>query len=208
MFVDFKRFICMAFLVLISGGLSAQENSLLDKVYAKMSSSCMEIDYKYSVSVSGTKNIGDGNLYLQGHLWRMNGNGLEMFCDSSSVWVIDPVAKETVIEPVSSDISTFTNPAVIFAHLNDMFEVQSSVISDDGKSVVYILSPIAVDDVEYINVEINKADLQITSAVIAMNDGSIINIEVSSMVPTSICPISFFRPQMTFDSSWIVTDLR
>lgn len=198
----------MTLFVLISGGLSAQDNSLLDKVYSEMSSSCMEIDYKYSVSVSGTKNVGEGNLCLQGHLWRMTGNGLEMFCDSSSVWVIDPEAKEAVIEPIASDISSFTNPAVIFAHLNDMFEVQSSVISDDGKSIIYVLSPIAVDDVDYINVEISKSDLQITSAVVALNDGSIINIEVGSMVPTPICPISSFRPQMTFDSSWIVTDLR
>ena len=188
----------------------AQESDLLNKVTRSMASSCTELTYTYAVSLSGTDNVGDGNLALQGQKWSLVGNGLEMFCDSVSLWIIDPDAKEVVIEPVdhSSDFNAFTSPAVIFARLHELFQVKSVVPSDDGQTLIYVLKGNTVKDIDYINLEILKKDQVITSCTVALADGSLIKIKVSSMKLTPKRSIEDFRPHSDFDSSWIITDLR
>lgn len=188
----------------------AQESDLLNKVTRSMASSCTELTYTYAVSLSGTDNVGDGNLALQGQKWSLVGNGLEMFCDSVSLWIIDPDAKEVVIEPVdhSSDFNAFTSPAVIFARLHELFQVKSVVPSDDGQTLIYVLKGNTVKDIDYINLEILKKDQVITSCTVALADGSLIKIKVSSMKLTPLRDLSDFRPKTSFNSSWIVTDVR
>ena len=210
MFKNIKIFICMTLLTLMSGGSYAQDTSLLDKVYDKMSSSCIDMSYSYTVSVSGTKNHGDGVIALQDRMWKLKGNGLEMYCDASTLWVVDPSAKEVMIEPAASseEIDAFTNPAVIFSDLQKLFEVRSSVPSDDGRERIFILKPKSALEVEYVNVSISKDSAEIKGIEVALSDGSLIKIKVSSMEPTPLCPIAYFRPEMKFDSSWIVTDMR
>ena len=188
----------------------AQESDLLNKVTRSMASSCTELTYTYTVSLSGTDNVGDGNLALQGQKWSLVGNGLEMFCDSVSLWIIDPDAKEVVIEPVdhSSDFNAFTSPAVIFARLHELFQVKSVVPSNDGQTLIYVLKGNTVKDIDYINLEILKKDQVITSCTVALADGSLIKIKVSSMKLTPLRDLSDFRPKTSFNSSWIVTDVR
>ena len=96
---------------------SAQDQSLINRFYNGLSSSCLELSYKYVVRLSGTVNNGEGCLYSQGLMWRMTGNGVEMYCDSSSVWILDQAMKEVVIEPVAeADANEWlSNPAVIFS---------------------------------------------------------------------------------------------
>ena len=188
----------------------SQESDLLNKVTRSMASSCTELTYTYTVSLSGTDNVGDGNLALQGQKWSLVGNGLEMFCDSVSLWIIDPDAKEVVIEPVdhSSDFNAFTSPAVIFARLHELFQVKSVVPSNDGQTLIYVLKGNTVKDIDYINLEILKKDQVITSCTVALADGSLIKIKVSSMKLTPLRDLSDFRPKTSFNSSWIVTDVR
>ena len=186
----------------------AQDSELLTRLYGTMSESCTELEYTYTVELSGTKNTGNGSLALQGHMWALSGNGLDIYCDSASVWIIDAVSKEVVIEPVVTEINTFSNPAVIFAHLQDLFTVRSSVPSADGKAVTYILRPKSSGDVEYVNLEILSSATSIRSCEVALTDGSLIKIKVGSMKPTPLRTLSDFRPKTAFDSSWIVTDMR
>lgn len=208
MFRNYKNILCVALLTLLSGGLYAQDLSLLNKVYDQLASSCMEIEYSYSAKVSGSNSLGRGTLLLQGPMWVMEGNGLEMRCDSSTIWVMDKSAKEVVVEPVSSDVSSFANPAVVFSQMQELFVVKSSTTSSDAKSVNYLLHPKSLDDVEYLNLEVVKSTAEISRCVVSMKDGTVVKIKVSSIKPTPLRPVSDFRPQISFDSSWIVTDMR
>lgn len=194
----------------IPGLTYAQEVDLLKKITMSMASTCTELTYSYSVSLSGTENLGYGTLTLQGQKWNLVGNGLEMYCDSTSLWVIDPQAKEVVIESVdhSSDFNAFTSPAVIFARLHEFFQVKSVVPSRDGQALVYVLSSKTANDVEYINLEILKKDETIASCTVALTEGSLIKIKVSSMKLTPLRDLSYFRPKTAFNSSWIVSDVR
>ena len=195
---------------LLSSVLSAQDTSLLDRFYHGISGSCVEMTFAYSARVSGVNTGGSGHLTAQGMKWVMKGNGVEMYCDSAAVWIMDPSAKEVVIEPASAqgDMDMLANPAVIFMRLREMFALSDAVASEDGKAVIYILKPKSESDIDYFNLEILTSDASVRSGSLAMDDGSLIRIEVSDMKLTPERSPGFFRPGTGFDSSWIVTDLR
>ncbi len=203
------RLIALVF-ILFAQLLSAQNVSLLDKLSERLSDSCLEMEYSYTVRLSGINNSGKGNLQCQGYMWKMLGNGVEMYCDSASMWVVDPANKEVVIEPAIVDdaLQLQVNPAVLFVRMKELMNVRESRSLDQKGAVLYILSPKRESDIEYFNVEMAESDLSIKNAVIALKDGTLIKIEVSSMKLTPVCPVEKFRPQTIFDSSWIVTDLR
>lgn len=197
-------------MLLISGMTDAQNTSLLDRLYAKMSDSCLEMSYSYDTRVSGVHNQGSGLLRSQGLMWEMNGNGVTMYCDSKSVWIIDPTMKEAVIEPLQEEESSqwISNPAVMLSRMKDMFKVAESLESQDDKAVVFVLEPLNKGYIDYCNLEIFKSGNSIRRATIALSDGNLIKIEVSSMKLTPKVSDEEFLPRMEFDPSWIVTDLR
>ena len=197
-------------MLLISGMTDAQNTSLLDRLYAKMSDSCLEMSYSYDARVSGVHNQGSGLLRSQGLMWEMNGNGVTMYCDSKSVWIIDPTMKEVVIEPLQDEESSqwISNPAVMLSRMKDMFKVAESLESQDDKAVVFVLEPLNKGYIDYCNLEIFKSGNSIRRATIALSDGNLIKIEVSSMKLTPKVSDEEFLPRMEFDPSWIVTDLR
>lgn len=197
-------------MLLISGMTDAQNTSLLDRLYAKMSDSCLEMSYSYDARISGVHNQGSGLLRSQGLMWEMNGNGVTMYCDSKSVWIIDPTMKEVVIEPLQDEESSqwISNPAVVLSRMKDMFKVAESLESQDDKAVVFVLEPLNKGYIDYCNLEIFKSGNSIRRATIALSDGNLIKIEVSSMKLTPKVSDEEFLPRMEFDPSWIVTDLR
>lgn len=197
-------------MLLISGMTDAQNTSLLDRLYAKMSDSCLEMSYSYDARISGVHNQGSGLLRSQGLMWEMDGNGVTMYCDSKSVWIIDPTMKEAVIEPLQEEESSqwISNPAVMLSRMKDMFKVTESLESQDDKAVVFVLEPLNKGYIDYCNLEIFKSGNSIRRATIALSDGNLIKIEVSSMKLTPKVSDEEFLPRMEFDPSWIVTDLR
>lgn len=203
------KHIAMFFLLLIGAGRMSAQESLLDKVYERLSSSCAEITYKYTSEVSGTKLNGSGVLQLQGNLWHNDGNGLVIWCDGKTVWTADMLAEEVIIDSVTDDGNDdLTNPALMFVRMNELFNLKKTVEGKDGLTRVFILEPKSDVGIEYFNVEILKSDATIRSASFALEDGNEVKLTISSMSYLQKKPVSAFRPSQTFDSSWIVTDLR
>ena len=196
--------------ILLPARVSAQDISLLDRFNSAVAQSCLEVSYAYTARVSGVENKGSGDLVSQGTMWRLSGNGVQMYCDSASVWVVDPAMKEVVIEPAQqdADVSWFTNPAMIFSNLKANYRLTETLPSKDGRSVVYVLKPKSGNEVSYCNVELYSQSALLRNATVALANGTLIKIEVSSMKLTPKVSVEAFRPQMSFDSSWIVTDLR
>ena len=170
----------------------------------------MEISYSYSTRMSGVNYNGNGCLSSQGLMWKMSGNGVDMYCDAKSLWIVDSTMKEVVIEPAASEAESewLSNPAIIFSRIKDTFKVRDIINSADGKSLLYVLDPLKQGSISYCNLELNKSDASIKYAVVALTDGTYIKIEVSSMKLTPKVSIEAFRPRIDFDSSWILTDLR
>lgn len=199
-----------ALLLLFCGSTFAQDNGALDKLYENLSNSCTEMTYTYSARSSGVQLSGEGTLIAQGLFWKLKGNGVEMYCDSTSMWVVDIAHKEVVIEQAASDSDGgyTVNPAMLLVRMNEMFKVREVRDSGNGKTIIYLLEPVGKSDIEYMNVGVTASGSSITDAEIALDDGNMINIKVSSMKLTPVRSVECFRPEKVFDSNWIVTDLR
>lgn len=200
-------------LLLLTGAArtSAQEKDLLETLYGRMTTSCVVAAYNYTTEISGVRITGQQTLEIQNELWHMTGNGLEIWCDGQTVWTTDPVSKEVVIEAASiSADGELTNPALILVRLHEWFDVKEKRPSQNGKTVLYILSPKYGTDmnIEFFNLEIRKADGMVRSGSFAMEDGNTVNLEFASMDMIKEKPVSYYRPSHSFDASWIVTDLR
>lgn len=206
----FRKLLSIAVLLLVASVLSAQDAALLNKFNRDVSGSCVELSYAYSFRNSGVTVSGSGELTSQGLFWKLIGNGVEMYCDSSALWVVDPNLKEVVIEPAvtENDESYAVNPAILIVRMDKMFKLRDAVYTKDGKSVVYIMDPVEKGKFEYLNVELLKSDASIKGAVVALTDGNRIDIKVSSMKLIPLRTVEDFRPLKQFDASWIVTDLR
>ena len=205
-----KCHIAIVFLLLLGAGRSyAQDESLLNRLYEKFADSCVELEYTYTSKISGVNISGSGMLQIQGSMWHNEGNGIEIWCDGKTIWTADLAAEEVVIDSVSDASETeLTNPALMFVHMKDLFNLKQVVKSTDGKADIFILEPIHEMDIDFFNVEILKSDASIRSGSFALSDGNKFNVKVSSMKQIQNKPATSFKPSQTFDSSWIVTDLR
>lgn len=191
--------------------LRAQETCPLDRMCANLADSCVEMTCSWSARISGVDAVGSGDMKIQGDFWYLSGNGVEMWCDAVSVWILDMTLKEAVIESVVTDAEEgyLSNPALMFVRLDELFTVDVSRTTEDGAAMFYSMRPRTDDaEVEFLDVEILSSDASIRRGRVAMKSGDVINIEVSSMKLTPKVSVEAFRPQKIFDSSWIVTDLR
>ena len=205
----FLRHTALLFLLLFGAGSLHAQESLLTRLYDRLASSCVKIDYKYTTEISGTRLNGSGILLLQDNMWHNEGNGLEIWCDGKTVWTADMLSEEVIIDTVADDGNDdFTNPALMFVKMNDLFNLKMSVEGKDGLSRIFVLEPKSDMGIEFFNVEILKSDGSIRSSSFAMDDGNEIKLTVKSMSFSEKKPATVFRPSQTFDSSWIVTDLR
>ena len=188
----------------------AQSPALVDRLYAEMSKSCMDMTYTYVIRMSGIDNNGQGTVLSQDLMWKVCGNGVVMYCDSETVWIVDPAMKEVVLEPAPEveQQQWMSNPAVVFSRLDELFYIDKNLDSPDGKAEIYVMKPRTGSDIDYCNIELNKSDASIRRAAVALSDGTLIKIEVSSMKLTPKLSVEAFRPQTVFDSSWIINDLR
>ena len=187
----------------------AQTDGLLERLYSKFASSCVELDYDYVTRMSGVKVAGSGTLYVQGNMWYMTGNCIEIWCDGKTVWTVDPFAEEVIIESVSEEnTEELVNPALMFVRMQEHFNVSKTLDSADGKASIFVLEPKADIGMDFFNVEILKSSASIRGGLFAMSDGNEVKITVSSMKQVEKKSATFFKPSQTFNSSWIVTDLR
>lgn len=205
-------FILSAFLLLGGAGKAfAQNSGFLRKLVEKMSVSCTEVTYSYETEMSGVKIVGNHALEIQNDMWHVKGNGLEIWCDAQTLWTTDPVAKEVVIEnaafPGSGEL---TNPALLLLRIDDWFDIKQEKLVNDGRAVLYILSPKpeAGVNIEYLNLELLKSTGMISSGSFALEDGNAVSLTFLSMALKPKKPVSYYRPSQSFDASWILTDLR
>lgn len=205
----FLRHTALFFLLVLGAGRIYAQDSLLNRLYDNLASSCVRIDYKYTTEFSGARLNGSGILLLQDNMWHNEGNGLEIWCDGKTVWTADMLSEEVIIDTVADDGNDdFTNPALMFVKMNDLFNLKMSVEGKDGLSRIFVLEPNSDIGIEFFNVEILKSDASIRSSSFAMDDGNEVKLTVISMSFSEKKPVTAFRPSQTFNSSWIVTDLR
>lgn len=199
------KYMITGLLALLPAGIAAQNTALLQKLYDGFASHCIAMDCEYAVVTDGISSKGECKVEVQGICYRMQGSGLDIFCDGESVWVMDSMAKEAIVEPATGDsFSYMSNPALLFRDMDKVFTVVSSAPA--GSCVKYQLSACESCGIDKATLEIdNNAVLK--TAGFTMDDGSVMTIKVLSMTSQPLKAKDYFYP-FDISAEWIVTDLR
>ena len=121
------------------------QQSVLDALRQNTSGGCIQVDYEFSSSVSGVKATGEGTVSIQGNSYHMKGNGVEIYCDGTSTWLIDEPAQEVTIESADSkDAGYLANPVILLMNL----EKSATAYKVDGNSIELKLSNGTVLEIE------------------------------------------------------------
>ena len=207
--------ILASFLIFVSGMVHSQDTSLLDRLYEDFSRNLVTLDISYVLEMASTDITGEGKVEFQGNAYHLSGNGIEVYCDGKDVWLVDPSAKEVYIEPVSEGVDAYMqNPALLFTGLKENFDVsnvrEGGQVREPGvKDIEYNLIPKVSCGIEECTIQLKK-DGTLYYGTFVMSDGhaDIIRVKVNSIMKSDRKEISSFRPTQSFDSSWMVTDLR
>lgn len=179
------------------------QGTALDKLCSALSHSCVCLDCDYSFDMSEIRFQTEADIKVQGRAYVVDGAGMLVYSDGETVWTVDPNIKEVYIQ--SSGNELLNDPAIFFQNLDKYFKVTEKKVSDGVE--VYSLN--AVEDCGVKSAELTlKPDGTIVSAVIGLSDGGKMDVKVRSMKVEEKKSVTFFRPSMSFDEAWIVTDLR
>lgn len=178
----------------------------LESLRNMFSQGTVSLDAEYEMTVQQLPVTGNTELLLQGNMYHMKGNGLEVFCNGESIWTIDEAAKEVVIDPCDAVSDAYVaNPLLLLADLDSYFEITSQ--KRIGGNTEYVLH--AIKDCGISQAQILLAsDGCVQTGKFTLEDGSIVTVKVISMKKAEEKPSFFFSPSRKFGSDWVVTDLR
>lgn len=178
----------------------------LESLRSMFSSGAVSIMTDYEMTFQQMPVTGKSELLVQGGMYYMKGNGLEVFCNGDVLWTIDESSHEVVIESCEDLAEAYMgNPVLLLTNLDTCFEIKSQ--RRIGNNTEYILD--AVRDCGVAGSQILLAsDGTVLNGKFFLEDGNVISVQVTSMKKTEQRAASSFSPGRKFNSEWIVTDLR
>lgn len=89
-----KWILCLLPLLL---SLTAAAQPQLDKIAAHLQTDRISLHYDCTYTEDTPVRL-TGELLIQGECYRAKGNGMEIYCDGTTRWSVDPASKEVYIE--------------------------------------------------------------------------------------------------------------
>ncbi len=210
------RIFAVAALFALSTAASARSRTLSDFI-EKVSGSLVSFDYAYSMPSGKTKMTGSGKVRVLGSSFRMEGNGLEIWCDGKTRWTVDRISEEALVESVDDSGDSFsTNPALMISSVDDAFTETSFGASKFGGKAVdaSVLSPKikgrGSKDLSGLKLFFKSGTRTLVGARVELNDGTVSDFTISNIrfEDGSAQKESFRFDEKTLGSSYVVTDLR
>lgn len=187
---------------------AAQGTTSLEQLCAKMSDKASALNYSYTLSMSGVKTVGEGTVTTQDNAYVLKGNGMNIYCNGSTLWVMDVAGKEILIDSVAQGADAYlSNPVLLLANLNKIFSISSPITS--GGNQLYKLTPKQECGIATGTVTVTMSNPVFTSGSFKTSDGGQLDVKIKSMTFSEKKPLTFYVLDLSrFDSSWMITDLR
>ena len=80
---------------------AAAQKYTLDAVAAHLRTDRISLNYSFTIAEPAPVQL-SGALLAQGECYRAIGNGMEIYCDGTTRWTVDPESKEVYIETAES----------------------------------------------------------------------------------------------------------
>ncbi|MCD8313196.1 MAG: outer membrane lipoprotein carrier protein LolA [Bacteroidales bacterium] len=175
----------------------------------KLTTSNVSFDYKYEMKSEKLTVSGSGSIEMQGGCYRIEGDGMKIWCDGSSVWTLDEAANEAVIEPSDAANGFNADPILILANCDKLYTWNKNGQPTSFGNVscwMYNLKPKDEADVEFDEVKLYLTKDALVGAVLKTDEASF-TFTVSSFEYRGFDSSLSFAPE-DFPADCIVTDLR
>ena len=187
----------------------AQESSPFEAFASSLISG--EVSFKYSFKVKSDVPLsGSGTAVLSGSSYKIDGNGLEIWCDGKTRWTVDRASCEVYIEAVEEGSSDFlANPAMLLGSLSRAFEIKGtkSGMFNGTATRAFHLVP-SLEDTGLDHVVLHLSGNTPRGAEITVDDGTETVFTISSYSVKEHSGIKFSFDTAGLGSSYVVTDLR
>ena len=203
---------------LLFGLTAGAKSKTLESFISKVSSSLVSFDYSFSMQSvkSKTKMTGSGSVKVLGNAFRMEGDGMEVWCDGSTRWTVDRLSEEALVESVDDSYDSYaTNPALMITAVDEAFNEDSfGATKFQGKVVdASVLTPVRKGkysmDIAQLKLFFKSGTSELVGAEVKLNDGSVSEFTLSGMEYSEINEKESFRfDEKTLGDSYVVTDLR
>ena len=178
----------------------------IDALRQMLSTDAVAIELEYDLTVPNALVTGSSSIWLQGEMYRVHGEGLDIFNNGKSVWTVDESTREVIIESAADVSEDYRgNPVLLLSKMDEFFKVESQ--KPIKSHTQYVLQAIADCGITKARLTI-ASDGSLVSGHFSLEDGNEFSVKVQSMKKTEESSASFFSPQVKFGSDWIVTDLR
>lgn len=172
------------------------------------------VTFSYSFTVRGNAPVhGEGTAVLQGNMFIVKGNGMEIWCDGKSRWTADRTAKELIVEEVDGLASIEANPALLISSLESSFrptETAVESVSGSGKKLHKVSYVPSVKGTGVTSLDVwftDAAKPLIVKLSASLGKKGVVDLKISSMSFGPLRAASSFEFGGS-DSSWVITDLR
>lgn len=193
---------------------SGADSNPLHRLQERAASSEISFSYTYSASSGKVSMSGRGEVLLHGDAYRLEVDGLEVYCDGKDRWTLDKKAREAVVEPVApGDADLSANPALLLSRAADFFTLADTArCTVDGEQLLRMdLSPVDCPQFRAVSIYIASdgsdtvKKVSVTSADGTVTDFILLDYRYSPAVDD----LSRFRADVSaLDASWVITDLR
>lgn len=152
----------------------------------------------------------EGSAVVQGSAFRLDADGLQIFCDGQLQWTVDTDAREVYIEDAfSASASPVASPAVLLSSADSYFQCISEMPGSFSGQPCYVISLLPRNGGQLSSLKLYLSSQGLVGAKFSLSQGldSVVTVKDFSLDP--IKDTAFFRfERENLDSAWIVTDLR
>lgn len=178
----------------------------IDALRQKLTSAPVSVELEYELTVPNALVTGSSAILLQGDMYHLHGDGLDVYNDGNSVWTVDESSREVIIESAADVAEDYRgNPVLLLSRMDDFFKVESQKTVNSRR--VYVLRATVECGISQASLELSS-DGALLSGEFSLDDGNVFSFNVLSMKKAEESHASSFSPQRKFGSDWIVTDLR
>ena len=189
--------------------VSAQERGALEDFSGQLAAGT--VTFQYSFEVKGDVPMkGNGTAAMRGPLYHIAGNGMEIWCDARTRWIVDRSAKEAYIEAVDANVTDYlSNPATLLISLNEAFEtVADKEVTLSGKKCRKVSMTPAIPDTGLESVALFLDGSVPARVEIVVEDGTVTLFKISDFKVNEKSDVPFTFDIASLGPDYVVTDLR
>ena len=188
---------------------SAQERGALEDFSGKLSSGT--VSFQYTFEVKGDVPMkGNGVAAMRGPCYHIAGNGMEIWCDARTRWIVDRSAKEAYIETVDAAVTDYlSNPATLLISLNEAFEtVADKEVTLSGKKCRKVSMTPVIPDTGLQSVSLYLDGSVPARVEITVEDGTVTLFKIADFAVNEKSDVPFTFDIASLSPDYVVTDLR